>query len=73
MRGAFAAGAVAVLAAVTLVIGQGDRTYPGAGTAPIAYRPGWRSTKEKDHVYGQFEEARNVYRRLAAEAAGRRN
>jgi hypothetical protein len=30
--------------------------------------PGWRSTKEKDHVYGQFEEARQVYRRLASEA-----
>jgi hypothetical protein len=30
--------------------------------------PGWRSQKEKDHVYGQFDEARRVYRRLAAEA-----
>ena len=30
--------------------------------------PGWRSAKEKDHVYGQFEEARKVYRRLASEA-----
>ena len=30
--------------------------------------PGWRSQKEKDHVYGQFEEARKVYRRLASEA-----
>ena len=35
--------------------------------------PGWRSPKEKDHVYGQFEEARTVYRRLAAEAAARPN
>ena len=31
--------------------------------------PGWRSPKEKDHVYAQFDEARKVYRRLAAEAA----
>jgi hypothetical protein len=30
--------------------------------------PGWRSTKEKEHVYGQFDEARKVYRRFAAEA-----
>ena len=29
---------------------------------------GWRSSKEKDHVYGQFDEARKVYRRFAAEA-----
>ena len=35
--------------------------------------PGWRSPREKDHVYGQFEEARNVYRRLASEAAARPN
>jgi len=26
--------------------------------------PGWRSQQEKDHVYAQFEEARQVYRRL---------
>jgi hypothetical protein len=30
--------------------------------------PWWRSEKEKQHVYGQFEEARGVYRKLAAEA-----
>jgi TolB protein len=30
--------------------------------------PGWRSQKEKDHVFAQFEEARQVYRRLASEA-----
>ena len=30
--------------------------------------PGWRSPKEKDHVYAQFEEARKVYRRLSSEA-----
>jgi hypothetical protein len=30
--------------------------------------PWWRSEKEKQHVYGQFEEARAVYRKLAAEA-----
>ena len=29
--------------------------------------PGWRSQKEKDHVYRQFDEARQVYRRLGAE------
>jgi hypothetical protein len=33
--------------------------------------PGWRSQKEKDHVYAQFEEARQVYRRLAGEALSR--
>ena len=30
--------------------------------------PGWRSQKEKDHVFAQFEQARQVYRRFAAEA-----
>jgi hypothetical protein len=30
--------------------------------------PGWRSQKERDHVFAQFEEARQVYRRLAREA-----
>jgi hypothetical protein len=30
--------------------------------------PGWRSQKEIDHVLAQFEEARQVFRRLAAEA-----
>lgn len=30
--------------------------------------PGWRSEWEKEHVYGQFEEAREVYRRRGAEA-----
>ena len=30
--------------------------------------PGWRSEKEKSHVFAQFEEARTVYRRRAAEA-----
>jgi hypothetical protein len=30
--------------------------------------PGWRSQKEKDHVYGQFDEARAVYRGFAEEA-----
>ena len=32
--------------------------------------PGWRSQEEIDHVLGQFEEAREVYRRLAQEAGG---
>jgi hypothetical protein len=30
--------------------------------------PGWRSQKEKDHVYAQFDEARAVYRKLLHEA-----
>ena len=30
--------------------------------------PGWRSPKEKQHVYSQFDEARKVYRRFADEA-----
>jgi hypothetical protein len=29
---------------------------------------GWRSQKEKDHVFAQFEEARKVYRQRIAEA-----
>ena len=33
--------------------------------------PGWRSQKEKDHVYAQFDEARGIYRRFLAEAANR--
>jgi hypothetical protein len=31
--------------------------------------PGWRSQKEKDHVFAQFEEARVVYRGLLSEAS----
>jgi TolB protein len=31
--------------------------------------PGWRSQKEKDHVFAQFDEAREVYQRFAREAA----
>jgi TolB protein len=30
--------------------------------------PGWRSPKEKDHVFAQFEEARRVYRKFLEEA-----
>ena len=30
--------------------------------------PYWRSQAEKDHVYGQFDEAREVYRRFKAES-----
>ena len=33
--------------------------------------PGWRSQAEKDHVYAQFEEAREVYRGFKAETEGR--
>ena len=35
--------------------------------------PGWRSQKEKDHVYAQFDEARAVYRKFLQEAAGTMN
>jgi hypothetical protein len=31
----------------------------------------WRSDAEKDHVYGQFDEAREIYRRFKAEAEER--
>jgi hypothetical protein len=30
--------------------------------------PGWRAEKERTHVFAQFDEAREVYRRFAAEA-----
>ena len=30
--------------------------------------PGWRSEKEREHVYRQFEEARQIYRRFESEA-----
>lgn len=30
--------------------------------------PGWRSQREKDHVYAQFDEARAVYRKFLEEA-----
>ena len=30
--------------------------------------PGWRSRKEKDHVYAQFDEARAVYRKFLQDA-----
>ena len=33
--------------------------------------PGWRSEKEKQHVYRQFEEARQIYRRFESEARDR--
>ena len=33
--------------------------------------PDWRSQDEKDHVYAQFEEAREIYRGFRAEAGGR--
>ena len=33
--------------------------------------PGWRSQKEKDHVYAQFNEARAVYRKFLQEAGDR--
>jgi|TARA_Y100000294_G_scaffold101983_1_gene94725 hypothetical protein len=33
--------------------------------------PGWRSDPERAHVFAQFEQAREIYRRLAAEADAR--
>ena len=33
--------------------------------------PGWRSQAEKDHVYAQFGQAREIYRRFKAEAEAR--
>jgi hypothetical protein len=30
--------------------------------------PGWRSQRERDHVFAQFEEARDVYRKFLREA-----
>ena len=35
--------------------------------------PGWRSQREKDHVYAQFEEARDVYRQFAGRGGGHGN
>ncbi|MBI3262790.1 MAG: CehA/McbA family metallohydrolase [Acidobacteria bacterium] len=35
--------------------------------------PYWRSQKEKDHVFAQFEDARKVYRRFVAEAGATEN
>ena len=32
--------------------------------------PGWRSARERAHVFAQFDEAREVYRRFARESAG---
>ncbi len=32
--------------------------------------PGWRSERERAHVFAQFDEAREVYRRFARESAG---
>jgi TolB protein len=37
--------------------------------ALAAAEPGWRSKREQDHVFAQFEEARQIYRRFAQEAA----
>jgi hypothetical protein len=31
--------------------------------------PWWRSQAEKDHVYSQFQEAQDIYRRFITEAA----
>jgi TolB protein len=34
--------------------------------------PGWRSQKERDHVFAQFDEARKIYENFAKEAAAMR-
>jgi TolB protein len=39
--------------------------------AMAAEWPGWRSQAERDHVFAQFEEARQVYRERRAEAEAR--
>jgi hypothetical protein len=36
--------------------------------ALAAAHPGWRSQREQDHVFAQFDEARQIYRRFAEEA-----
>lgn len=58
----------------------GDRPVRDRGSAEYSLKwidklqqladawPGWRSQKEKDHVYGQLDEARAVYKRLLNEA-----
>jgi Tol biopolymer transport system component len=57
----------------------GDRPVRSRAAADYALRwidklqqlaeawPGWRSVQEKNHVYAQFDEARQIYRRLANE------
>jgi hypothetical protein len=62
-------------------VGVGNRPVRDRASAEYALRwidklqklaegwPGWRSQKEKDHVYAQFDEARKVYRQFASEAA----
>jgi hypothetical protein len=30
--------------------------------------PGWRSDREREHVFAQFDEARAIYEEFAAEA-----
>lgn len=35
--------------------------------------PGWRSPKEKEHVYAQFDEARKIYRQFVTEAGSSAN
>ena len=61
-------------------VGVGNRPVRNRASAEYALRwidklqklaeawPGWRSQKEKDHVYAQFDEARRVYRQFASEA-----
>jgi hypothetical protein len=39
-------------------------------TAMAEAAPGWRSQWERDHVFGQFKQARAIYERFAQEASG---
>ena len=60
----------------------GDEPIRDAGAADYALRwidklqdmadawPGWRSSRERAHVFAQFDEAREVYRRFARESTG---
>ena len=60
-----------------------DARYPQAFTNPVwvtvgdqpvrsreaaEAHPGWRSQKERDHVFAQFDEARQIYQTFAEEA-----
>ena len=43
---------------------------PGWSQRQAEAWPGWRSPRERAHVYAQFDEARAVYKRFATEAPG---
>jgi Tol biopolymer transport system component len=62
-------------------VAVGDRPVRNAAAAEYALKwidtlqkmaeawPGWRSQKERDHVFAQFEQAREVYRKFTADRA----